>query len=120
MISPDCHICHTRDFDAGFVGELGSRAVFVQSRHREPAVAWNLPRVVHCDQTIRIAWIPDNEDTHIGGSITLNRLTLADENFAIDAEQIFTLHTGFAWHTAHEQGPVDIAKSFIEICGRDN
>ena len=64
--------------------------------------------------------IADDEDAHIGGGVLLDRLALADENFAVDAEQIPAFHPGFARNAADEQRPVHIAKSFIEIGrGRD-
>ena len=72
-------------------------------------------RVVHRDQAIGVARISDDEDAHIGGGVFLDRLALADENFAVDAEQIAALHPGFARNAADEQRPVHVAKSFVEI-----
>ena len=34
-----------------------------------------------------------------------NRLALADENLAVDAEQILAFHAGLARHAADEQAP---------------
>ena len=43
---------------------------------------------------------------------------LADENLAVDPEQIFSFHPRFARHAADQQRPIDVAKTFIEIGGR--
>ena len=45
-------------------------------------------RVVHRDKAIGVARVSDDKDAHIFGGIFLNRLSLADENLAVDAEQI--------------------------------
>ena len=49
----------------------------------------------------------------------MNRPALADENPAVDAEQVFALHPLLARHAADEQCPVHAAKALVEI-GRRN
>ena len=104
-----------RMLSAGLVRELRACAVFVQSRHGKPAVARNFFRIVHRDQAIRVARVSDHKHAHIGRSIFLNRLTLPNENLAIDPEQILTFHARLAWHASDQQGPIHVAKTFIEI-----
>ncbi len=43
---------------------------------------------------------------------------LSGENFAVDAEQIFALHSSLARNRADEQRPVHALETFIEIRGR--
>ena len=86
MISPDGHIRDRGNPYAGFVRQLHAGAVFIQSRHREPAVTRNFFRVVHRDQAISVTWVSDYEDAHIGRSIFLDRLTLSDEDLAVDSQ----------------------------------
>ena len=49
------------------------------------------------------------------GGVFLDGLALADENLAVDAEQILAFHAGLARHAADEQRPVHAAKPFVEI-----
>src|ERR1043166_8747291 len=58
MISPDRHVRHARDFDAGFVRELRARTIFVQPRHRKPAIARNFFGVVHRDRQFVLQGFP--------------------------------------------------------------
>ena len=92
MISPDRHIGTRMNAHTGLLRELRLGAIFVQPSHGEPAIARDFFRVVHRDQAIGVAWISDHEDAHVGRSIFLNRLALADENLAVDAEQILAFH----------------------------
>ncbi len=120
MVSPDGHVRYARDLDARFVRELGAGTIFIETRHGKPAIVWNFFGVVHRDQAICVAWISDHKHAHIGRGVLLNGLALADENPAVDPEQIFAFHSGFARHAANEQSPVHIAESFIEIgCRHD-
>ncbi len=64
-----------------------------------------ISRIVHRDEAIRVARIADHEDAHIRRRIFLDGLSLADENFPVDAEQIVALHAGLARHAADEQAP---------------
>ena len=100
--------------------ELSARPVFIQPHHCKPAVARNFFRVAHGDQAIGVAGVSDHQDAHIGSGISLNGLPLADEDFAVNSEQIFPLHAGLARNAANQQRPVDIAESLIEISRRHN
>ena len=115
MISPDGHVRHVGDCGACLLRQLGFRAVLIQPGHGEPAIAWNRLRVIHRDEAIRVARISDDQDAHILGGVLCNRLALADENLAINPEQILSLHAGFARDTADKQCPVHIAESLVEI-----
>ena len=75
---------------------------------------------MHGDQAIRIAGIAHHQDAHVRGGVFLQRLALADEDLAVDAEQILALHAGLAWHAADEQRPIHVAKAFLDIGGRDD
>ena len=86
MISPDGHVRDRTNSHASLVRQLRAGAVLVQSRHGKPAITGNVFRVFHRNQTIRVAWISDYEHAHIGRGIFLDRLTLSDENFAVDSE----------------------------------
>ena len=102
---------------AGFGGELGLGAVFVEAGHGEPAVGGDALGVVHGDEAVGVAGIADDEDAHIGGGVFFDGLALADEDLAVDAEQVPALHPGFAGHAADEQRPVHVLEAFIEIGG---
>ena len=95
--------------------ELRFGAVFVQARHGEQAVARDVRRVVHGDEAIGVAGIADDEDAHVARGVFLDGLALADENLAVDAEQILALHAGLARHAADEQRPVHAAKPFVQV-----
>ena len=45
------------------------------------------------------------------------RLALADEDLAVDAEQVLALHAGFARRGADQQRPVHAAEPFVEVRG---
>ena len=79
-----------------------------------------LRRIVHADQRIGVAGIADDEHAHVAGGVLLNRLALADENFAVRAEQILALHAGLARRGADEQAPVHVLETFVEIAGGDD
>src|SRR5438874_3862641 len=44
----------------------------------------------------------------------------ADENLAIDAEEVFAFHALLSRNAADEQCPVHTAKTFLEVGGRNN
>ena len=120
MIAPDSDVGDGTGIGAGSFGELRFRPVLVEPRHGVPAVARHLRRVVHGDQTICVARIANDEDAHVAGGVFLDCLSLADENPAVDAEQVFALHPLLARHAADEQCPVHAAKALVEIgCGND-
>ena len=100
MISPDGHVRDRANAYAGLLRELRASAIFIQSRHGEPAVARDVFRVVHRNQAIGVARVSDYKHTNIGRSVLLNGLTLSDENLAIDAEQILPFHTSLPWHAS--------------------
>ena len=64
------------NIDARFFGELRFAAVFVETRHGEPAVARNPGRIVHGDHAIGVARIADDQNADIFRRIFLNRLGL--------------------------------------------
>ena len=115
MIAPNRHVRDAGDLDTRFVCELRARPIFIEPRHGEPAIARNVFCVVHRDQTVGVAGVSDHQYTHIGCGISLDGLTLPDENFAVDPEQIFPFHAGFAGNATNQQRPVDVAEAFIEI-----
>src|SRR5262249_37641995 len=106
--------------DAGFMRELSTGAVFIQPRHGEPAVARNFLGVVHRDQAIRVTRIAHDQYPHVGIGVSLDGLTLADKDLAVDAEEVLALHSRLPWHASDEQSPIDVPKSFIEIRRRDD
>ena len=115
MISPDGHVRDRANAYSGLLRQLRAGAVFVQSGHGEPAVARNFFRIVHRDQAIGVARISDYQHANIGRRIFLNRLTLPDENLAVDPEQILTFHARLTWHASDQQCPIRVAKTFIEV-----
>ena len=118
MIAPDGHVGDFGYVHAGLMRELRLAAILIEARHREPTLPRNRFRVVHRDQAIRVARIANDKNAHISRRMFLDRLTLPDKYFTVNAEQIFTLHTCFARNTSDEQGPVHVAETFIEIGGR--
>ena len=120
MIAPDREIRDLRHLHAGALGELRFRAVFIEPRHGKPALARHALRVVHRDEAVRIARIADHEHAHVAGGLPLDRLPLADENLAVDPEQILALHPLLARHRADEQRPVHAGETLVEIGRRDD
>ena len=45
-------------------------------------------------------------------------LSLTDEDFAVDAEQILPFHAGLAGHAADEQRPIHAFESVVQAGGR--
>src|ERR1051325_3504009 len=115
MISPDSHVRYARDFDPSFVREWSEGAIYIEPSHGEPAIAWNFFRIIHGDQTIGVTRIADDENADVGICIALDCLALSDEHLSVDAEEIFSLHAGFARHAADKQRPIDVAKTFVEV-----
>lgn len=101
--------------DACFEGELRFGAIFVEAGHGEPAIFWDGGSAVHGDPAIGVAGVADDEDADVAGGIFFDGLALADEDFAVDAEEVLAVHTGFSWEAADEEGPVDIFKALIEV-----
>ena len=79
---------------------------------------WHTRRVVHRYETVRVARIADDQNTHVAGGIFLNGLALADENLSVDAKKVFALHPLLARHTSNQQRPIHPTKTFIEIGSR--
>ena len=52
-----------------------------------------------------------------GAALLLQRPALADEDLAVDAQQVLALHAGLARHAADQQRPVHAAKPFVEAGG---
>ena len=50
--------------------------------------------------------------------LVLQGLTLTDEYFAVDAEQILALHAGLAGNASDEQGPVSAVEAGVQVAGR--
>src|SRR5262245_20379646 len=79
---------------------------------------WHVGSVAHGDQAVGVAWITDHDHTDVARSVLLDCLSLANENLAVDAKQILSLHPGFSWNASDQQCPVHAAESFLEVgCG---
>jgi hypothetical protein len=120
MVAPDGDVGDGGDVDAGFFRELRFGAVFVEASHGVETVARNLGRVVHRNEAVGVAGIADDKDADVRRGIFLDGLALAGEDFAVDAEQVLTLHALLARNAADEQSPVHAAKAFIEIGSWDD
>jgi hypothetical protein len=120
MISPDGHVRHLGNVRPGFLCELRLRAIFIKPCHGKPAIARDRLRIVHGDKAIGVARIADNQNAHVFCRILFDRLALADENLAVNAEQVLPFHPGFARNAAHEQRPIHIAESFVQIGRSDD
>src|SRR5690606_25053358 len=55
---------------------------------------------------VRVRRVADDEDTHVGGSTGVDRLTLRAEDAAVRGEQVGTLHARTARTGADEQRDV--------------
>src|SRR5437763_5018731 len=119
MVTPDGDIGDGGDIDAGLFGQVRFGAVFVEARRGEKAVARNFRGIIHGDEAIGIAGVSHNMDANILGRVFLENLALTDENFAIDPEQVLSLHAGFSGHAADEQRPIYAAKALVEAGGGD-
>src|SRR5260370_41924385 len=115
MISPNREVTYIGHMPSSLLGQLGFGAIFVQSGHGKPTVTWDFARIVHRDQTIRVAWVADHKHANIGGGVGRDRLALTAENLSVNPKQIFPLHSLLTRHTAYEQDPIDRPKSFVQI-----
>ena len=117
MVAPDGDVGHLRDLDAGLGGKLGGGPVFVQASHGEPALAGNVGGIVHGDQAIGVAGVPDHQHADVGSGVLLYCPALSGKDLAVDAEQVSPLHPGLAGNASHEQGPVGSPEAFVEVTG---
>ena len=62
----------------------------------------------------------DDKHADVARGVLLDGFALADENFAVRAQQILALHAGLARRGADEQTPVHVLKAFVEIPGGDD
>ena len=91
--------------------------VFIQAGHCKPTLGWNAPRVIHGNEAVRVARIPDDENANIGCGVLFNRLSLAGEDLAVNAEKIVPFHSSLAGNASHEKCPVRVFEAFIEVAG---
>lgn len=120
VVAPDRHLADGGRGHTGLLGQLRFRAVLIQTRHGEPAIRRNRRSVVHGDHAVGVAGISHHEHAHIAGGILRNRIALANEDFAVDAQQILALHSLLAGNAAHQERPIHILKSFIKAGGGHN
>ena len=117
MIAPDADIgdrCHVQ---ARLLRELCLGAIFVEARHGEEPVTRDFGRVMHGDEAIRIAGVAYYQDAYVWRRVFLQCPALADENLAVDAQQVFALHARLARHAADQQRPIHAAKSLLDTGG---
>ena len=117
VIAPDGQVADAAGEHASLGGELALGAIFIQAGHGEPAVGGNALRAVHGDQAVRVAGIPHHKHAHVTGRIFFDRLALAGEDFAVDAQQVFALHARFARNGTDKDGPVRAGEAFVDVGG---
>ena len=106
--------------EAGLACELRLGAVLVEACHGKEILRGKITGGAQRNQGVRVARISNDE--HFDGLLcaTRNGFTLADENLAVDAEEVFALHTVLPGHGADEQAPVGVFKAFVQIAGSDH
>ena len=120
VVAPDAEVGDLGVVRAGLLGELAFRAVLVEPGHREEAVLRHAVGVGGADQGVGVAGIADHQGADIGGGVAGDRLALAGEDLAVDAEQVAAFHPGLARDRADQQRPVGAAEAFVEVAGRDH
>ena len=120
VISPDAQVGHFAGVRAGFLRELALGPILVETSHGEKAVVRDPGSIAHGDEAIRVAGITHHEDPDVTGRTSGDGFTLPRENFPVDAEEVCSLHTGFARDGSDEQGPIGALEAFIQIAGGNN
>ena len=80
-------------------------AVVVEPRHGGPALGGDVAAVAVGDQAVGVARIADDQDAHVLRRVGRQRLALADEDLAVDAEQVLALHALLAREASRPAGP---------------
>ena len=120
MIAPDGELGDIAGVNPCLLGQRALGTVLIETGHCKPAVCGNSGGVFAGDETVSITGIPDDKHADVGVGIPLDSLPLADENLAVDAEQIAPFHPRLARNGTDQQRPVDSAEPFIEVGGRND
>ena len=115
MVAPDHHPSDLRGVDAGFASQLRPRAKLVKRGHGKEIIRRDPRRIAHRDQTVCIGRVADDENVHVRRRMVVNGAPLLGEDLAVDAEEIGTLHIGFARNSADEQRPVDLIHRLVDV-----
>ena len=103
-----------------FLARACDGAVVVEPGHRRPALGGDVLAVAVGDQAVRVARVADDQDAHVLRGVGGQRLALADEDLAVDAEQVLALHALLAREGADEQGAVAAVERLVRVVGEDD
>jgi hypothetical protein len=120
VVTPDGDVLDDGVVRAGLARELRLGAILVEASHREEVFGRHAASGTQSDEGVGIAGITDDEDLDGLLGVTRDGFALADEDLAVDAEEILTLHAIFAGHRANEQTPVSVLEAFVEVAGGDD
>ena len=102
------------------LGQTGLGAVFIQSRHGEPAVSRQGLTGLHGNPRVGVAGIPNHQ--HLGRPRSHFRqdFPLLNKDFPVQAKKFRTLHAGFPRNTPDAKGPIRAFKCLGRLAGGHN
>src|SRR5277367_385433 len=115
MVSPNRYIRHVFDLNVRFFCKLERSAVLIEPGHSEKMFRFQVGCVMHRDETIRIAGISYNENTHLFRSSAIQCFSLSDKDLSVIGKQIFSLHAWTSRLCAHEKSVIDAAEDLFWI-----
>ena len=120
VVAPDGDVLDDGVVRAGLTRELGLGAILIEASHRKEVFGRHAAGGTQSDEGVGVARITDDEDLDALLGVTGDGFTLANEDLAVDAEEILTLHTILAGHGTDQQTPVSVLEAFVEIAGGDD
>jgi len=108
VVAPDGDVLHDGVVRAGLAGELRLGAVLVQPGHGEEVLRGQAAGGTERDEGVGVAGITHDQDLDALLGVARDGLALADEDLAVDAEEVLALHAVLAGHGADEQAPVGV------------
>ena len=117
MVAPDDQVLDLVDADLELVGELGDRAVLVETGHRAEALRGDVRGVLLRDQRVRVRRVADDEHMHVVGGDVVQRGPLRLEDAAVRLEQIGALHPLLTRLRADQQRDVDAVERLLRVVG---
>ena len=120
VVAPDGDVLDDGVVGAGLGGELRLGAVLVEAGHGEEVLGRQVAGGTQRDEGVGVARIADDEDLDGLLGVARDGFALADEDLAVDAEQVLALHAVLARDRADEQAPVGVLEAFVEVAGGDD
>ncbi len=112
VVAPDAEFGDLVDGDAGLLCELCLGAVLVEAGHGEELLVGNAGCTLHGDEAVGVAGVANNQDADAWLCVVVDRLALPDKDFAVDPEEVGSLHALLAGDGSDEECPVDVLEAY--------